>query len=139
MSSQLTVNTFTVFVLHSVPAPFVVIEAVGTPYNGSEYILTCIVTVDDSVDTNITTSSQWMMPPDTDTTDNTSSERVGELEHQHNLTFSPLRSGDSGEYTCNATITPEEEGAEFILGSLANETEDVTVQSKRLHSSGLFI
>ena len=117
------------------------IEAVGTPYNGSEYILTCIVTVNNSVDTNITISSQWMMPPGTDTTDNTISDssETEELEHQRNLTFSPLHSGDSGEYTCNATITPEEEGAEFILGSLANETEDVTVQSKRLYSSGLFI
>ena len=117
------------------------IEPVGTPYNGSEYILSCTVTVDDSVDTNITISSQWMMSPDTDTTDNTISDssETEELEHQHSLTFRPLRSGDSGVYTCTAAITPEEEGAEFILGSSANETEDVTVQSKRLHSSGLFI
>ena len=118
------------------------IEPVGTPYNGSEYNLTCTVTVDENVDTEITITSQWMMSPGTDTTDNTisdSSERVGELEQQRNLTFRPLRSEDSGEYTCNATITPEEEGAEFILGSSAEETEDVTVQSKRLHSSDFFI
>ena len=117
----------------SVPAPSVVIEAVGTPYNGSEYILTCIVRVDDSVDTDITTSSQWMLPTDTDTTDNMisdSSERVGEFEQQHNLTFRPLRSGDKGMYVCTAAISPEER-AKFIVGTLnASIATAITVQSK---------
>ena len=34
------------------------------PFNGTVYGLTCIVTVDDNVDTNIIISSQWILPTD---------------------------------------------------------------------------
>ena len=33
-------------------------------FNGTVYRLICIVTVDDSVDTNIIISSQWILPTD---------------------------------------------------------------------------
>ena len=108
------------------------IEAVGTPYNGSKYILTCVVIVDDSVDTDITISSQWMLPTDTDITDNTisdSSERVGAFEQRHNLTLRPLRSGDTGIYVCTAAINPEERPT-FIVETSSAYATAVTVQSK---------
>ena len=76
----------------AVPAPSVVIEEVGMPFKGSEYILSCIVTVDDSVDTGITISSQWQVPEDMHISDSTLSsdiETVGNLQ-RHNLIFRPL-------------------------------------------------
>ena len=112
----------------SVPAPSVVIEPVGTPYNGSEYILSCIVTVDDSVNTEITISSQWMVTNSTDNTISDGSE-TEELEHQHTLTFSPLRSEDSGVYTCNATITPNE-NMKFIVMASNNLTHHIQTEGE---------
>ena len=108
--------------LSAVPAPSVVIKEVGMPFNGSEYILSCIVTVDDSVDTAITISSQWQVPGDIN---DTISENT-ETEQQHNLIFRPLRSQDSGEYTCNTTISP----TEFVLQTTANNTTSVVVKSE---------
>ena len=113
---------------YTVPTPTVVIEAVGEPYNGSIYILTCVVRVDDSVNTNIAISSQWLNdtgPVVTENTISSNSEKTG-LEQRHNLTFSPLRSGDDGIYKCTATISPDD--GMFVTGSSHNFTTDVTVK-----------
>ena len=88
------------------------------------YGLICTVIVDDNVDTNITISSQWILPNDMD-----NDEIISELEQQHTLTFKPLRSEDNGTYTCNISITPDDED-EFIIGTSYNKTRDVIVQSK---------
>ena len=103
------------------------------PFNGSEYILSCIVTVDDSVNTDITISSHWLDYGDMDAAakDNVSNniESVGDLEQKHNLTFSPLRSQDDGMYTCTTTISPEENN-KFISQTTVANTTHVTVKSK---------
>ena len=95
------------------------------PFNGSEYILSCIVSVDDSVDTAITISSQWLVPGGIN---DTISENT-ETEQQHNLTFRPLRSQDRGEYTCTTTISPQEH-TEFVLQTTADNTTSVVVKGK---------
>ena len=84
-------------------------------FNGSVYGLTCIVTVDDNVDINTIISSQWILPTDMihHTISNTT-ESVSKLVHS--LTFTPLRSDDSGIYKCNTTISSES-GAEFITNA----------------------
>ena len=94
---------------HLVRTPSVVIEDAGVPVNGSEYILLCIVTVDDSVDTDIIILSQWllpateeMLPYDTLTYD---TETVGNMEQRNNLTFNPLLFHHEETYICNASVT----------------------------------
>ena len=114
--------------IHTVPEPSVDISDDGTPFNGSVYGLICTVTVDDNVDTNITISSQWILPNDMVNDEIISN--PSELEQQHTLTFEPLRSEDNGTYICNISITPEGEDDEFIIGTSYNETKDVIVQSK---------
>ena len=84
--------------------------------------------VDDSVNTIITISSQWLndtIPVVTENTISSNSEEMG-LEERHNLTFSPLRSEDDGMYNCIAIITPED--GMFVTGSSHNFTTDVTVK-----------
>ena len=67
------------------------------------------MTVDKSVNTDITISTQWLNDTGPVITDSTTiSNNSDNMEWQHNLTFSPLRSGDRGVYTCTATITPED-------------------------------
>ena len=102
------------------------------PFNGSEYVLSCTVSVNSSVDTDISISSQWVdsngMSVSAPTiTSNT--EGLGSLQQRTNLTFRPLRSEDDGIYTCNAVITPEQT-TDFIVEATATETYSVTVKSK---------
>ena len=109
------------------PAPSVVIEEVGMPFNGSEYILSCNVTVDHSVDTDINISSLWQ-PQDMNVTSVTT-ESLGKLEQQHILTFRPLRSQDGVEYTCTTTISPTEK-QEFVISATEDESETVVVKGE---------
>ena len=101
----------------------------GIPFNGSEYVLSCTVSVNSSVDTGISISSQWvnstgMLVSAPNVTNNTEG-----LQQRTNLTFRPLRSEDDGTYTCNATVTPEQM-TDFIVEATATETYSVTVKSK---------
>ena len=67
------------------------------------------MTVDKSVNTNITISSQWLNDTGLVITDSTTISNNSEnIKWQHNLTFSPLRSEDEGVYKCTATISPED-------------------------------
>ena len=114
----------------AVPPPSVVIEEVGMPFNGSEYILSCIVTVDDSVNTDIIISSQWLVPEEVIADDSVSytTETVGNLKQRNNMMFSPLFFHHEGMYTCNASVNALEN--EFIVGATANTAMSVVVYCK---------
>ena len=102
------------------------------PFNGSEYVLSCTVSVDSSVDTDTSISSQWvdsngMLVSGPYVSSNT--EELGDLQQWSNLTFRPLRSEDEGTYTCNTTITPKVM-ADFIVQASANTTKSTVVKSE---------
>ena len=103
-------------------------------FNSAVYGLTCIVTVDDNVDTNIIISSQWILPTDMihHIISNTT-EIVSELNLQHslqnNLTFTPLRSNDSGTYRCNTTISSEG-GDEYITNAYNISSHKIVVKGE---------
>ena len=99
-------------------------------FNGSVYGLICIVTVDDNVDTNIIISSQWILPTDMihHTISNTT-ESVLKLSLQQSLTFTPLRSDDSGIYKCNTTISSEG-GAEYITNAYNISSHEIVVKGE---------
>ena len=113
-----------------VPAPSVVIEEVGMPFNGSQYILSCNVTVDDSVDTAVNISSQWLLPLD-EVSNNT---EIREQQHNPQLIFRPLCSDDKGNYTCTTTISPTEHDM-FVHQVTAKNTEYVVVESEYIHTA----
>ena len=94
------------------------------------YGLTCIVTVDDNVDTNIIISSQWILPTDMiHYTISNTTESVSKLSLQNNLTFTPLRSDDSGIYKCNTTISSEG-GAEYITNTYNISSHRISVKGE---------
>ena len=97
------------------------------PFNGSQYILSCNVTVDDSVDTDINISSQWY--PQDMTVTSVTTESLGNLGQQHNLTFRPLRGQDNGKYTCTTTISPAE-NQKFVISATGNVSETVVVKGE---------
>ena len=118
------------FTFSAVPTPSVVIEEVGAPFNGLEYILTCIVAVDDSVNTDITISSEWLVPEEVIADDSVSytTETVGNLKQRKNMMFSPLLFYHEGMYTCNASVNAQEN--EFIVEATANTMITVVVYCK---------
>ena len=120
-------------VMCTVPVPSVVIEEVGMPFNGTQFILSCIVTVDNTVDTDINISSQWLENRATvmtgDTISISESSEGMDIVQIHNLTFNPLRSHDQGMYTCTAAVSATEEN-KFIRGTSADTTTTVTVGSE---------
>ena len=115
----------------AVPAPLVIIEEIGTPFNGSEFTLSCIVKVNKSVDTGINISTNWLLPMRQNDRETMFiiSQRVTELVGRHNLTFKPLRSQDSGQYVCNATISSQNRDS-YVAGNTAENSYNLAVQSE---------
>ena len=115
------------FLSLAVPAPLVTIEEAAIPFNGTEFNLTCTVTVDKSVDTEVNISTQWLLPSGKEGTISNVSERVSELEQLH-YPFRPLRSEDSGVYRCNAIFRPT--NGDFVKQSTASNYSLLVVRSK---------
>ena len=120
--------------LHSlaVPAPLVIIESIGTPFNGSEFTISCIVKVNKSVDTGINISTHWLLPMRQNDRETMFiiSERVAELVGRHNLTFKPLRSQDRGQYVCDATINPHNRDS-YVAENTTENSYNLAVQSEK--------
>ena len=94
--------------------------------------------VSHSVDTNISISTKWGIPvvdKQPETISNVS-KRVSELVGHHNLTFNPLRSQDSGQYECNATISPGH--GDTVAQNTAVKLHNLTVQSEEITIIDIF-
>ena len=129
---MLVINNYEYLHYHSVPVPSVVITETATPFNGTEFSLSCTVTVDQSVDTPVNISTHWLLPHYTDTPSTISSnmtEKISELQQLHNLTFRPLHSQDSGSYSCNATIISTKSN-QFVMDNTASNTYSLPVHSE---------
>ena len=114
---------------HSVPAPSVVITETATPFNGTEFSLSCTVTVDQSVDTSVNISTDWLLPHYTSAISSNMTERISELQQLHNLTFRPLHRNDIGFYSCNATVVSIESD-QFVMDNIASIIYSLLVHSE---------
>ena len=103
------------------------IEEAAIPFNGTNFNLTCTVTVDKSVDTEVNISTQWLLPSNKENTATISSVSA-QLEQLHYLTFRPLRSEDSGSYRCDAIVTPM--NGDFVKQNTASDDSLLVVRSK---------
>ena len=72
------------------------------------------MTVDDSVNTDITISSQWLVPETVIGDDSVtySNETVGNLEQRNAMMFNPVQFHHEGTYTCSASVNAQKN--EFI-------------------------
>ena len=118
------INGVIIFV---VPTPTIIIEEVGVPLLGFEYTLSCIVTVDDSVDTNITIVTEWRLPaaeiPGIVQT-------IDDLRQAHNLTFQSLQLQHEGNYTCTAVVYSILPVVDKIFSDDADQTIELAVDSE---------
>ena len=98
-------------------------------YTGTNVTLTCNIVLHDQVDSLVIGDVTWSGPRREITSDSLSGIAESSSPFQSMITFTPLNSGDAGDYTCEATVRPVE--AEFITMSLPGSgTGTVIVQGK---------
>ena len=104
-------------------------------YAGTNFNLTCTIELNTAVDTPVVVNINWrgpvMIPNGTRVV---ASEPTGTgARYRTILIFRPLNTSDSGNYTCEVTVSPSPE-SQFISGSTAGrDTLSVTVQGERIH------
>ena len=91
------------------------------PYNGTIFTLTGVVQLDQSVDTDITASGVWSTGD--------GPQETTSPPYPTNITFQPLASNSSGEYTLTVTVRPSD-NSQFIVGNSASTTYNLVVQRK---------
>ena len=103
-------------------------------YAGTNFNLTCTIQLITAVDTPVVINSTWHGPLVIPAGPRVvASEPTGTgARYQTILMFRPLNTSDSGNYTCEATVSPSPE-SQFISASTAGrDTLSVTVQGKGL-------
>ena len=123
------------FVVPAVPPPSVSVTNSSGTYAGTNFTLTCTIELRTAVDTQVVVNSTWRGPVGIPTgTRVVSSSPTGTgARYQTILMFRPLNTSDSGNYTCEATVSPSPE-SQFISGSTAgSDTLPVTVQGEIIH------
>ena len=121
--------------LYTVPPPSVVLiqdPNINQLYPTDSLVLTCVIELIPEVDSYVTINSQWR--GHSSLTDSERRVIVSELEgvqltYHTTVTFTTLKSSDSGSYICSATVSPLSEN---ILGSQSTE-KSITI------SVGMFI
>ena len=93
-------------------------------------VLTCVIELIPEVDSYVTINSQWR--GHSSLTDSERRVMVSELEGLHlkyntSVTFSTLRSSDSGSYICSAAVTPQESNSNLIQSNQAQGTISISV------------
>ena len=92
-------------------------------------VLTCVIDLIPEVDSYVTVNSQWS--GHSSLTDRERRVIVSDLEgvrltYNTSVTFSTLKSSDSGTYTCSATVTPVRE-RNLIESQTVDETISISV------------
>ena len=122
------------FVVPAVPPPSVSVTNSSGTYVGTNFTLTCTIELRTAVDTPVVVNSTWHGPVIPTGARVVASEPTGTgARYQTVLMFRPLNASDSGNYTCEVTVSPFPE-SQFITASTAGRgTLSVTVQGEIIH------
>ena len=121
--------------LSTVPAPNVSVsdgKTSGAVIQGTALVLSCSVLVHNAVNTDFTVSITWSSDPIVALNGQraTVSETKGSgQEYGSSATIRPVNTSDSANYTCTASILPNEISS-VIASNESEHTVDITVQSK---------
>ena len=121
------------FVIPAVPPPSVSVTNSSGTYAGTNFNVTCTIELNTAVDTPVVINSTWRGPVMIPTgTRVVASELTGiGARYQTILMFRPLNTSDSGNYTCEVTVSPSPE-SQFIIASTAGRgTLSIAVQGER--------
>ena len=116
----------------TVPPPSVNVTNSSGTYAGTNFNLTCTIEPNPAVDTPVVVNSTWQGPVVIPTgTRVTASEPIGTGAGY--LMFHPLNTSDSGNYTCEATVSPSPESQFITASTPGSGTLFVAVEGKRTH------
>ena len=126
-----------------VPQPtLAIVPNLQPTYNGTNFSLTCILTLNDAVDTPVSVEGMWMRGSDIlQTSDDSCIEvldtTVVDSTYEVTLSFKPLgnETRDGGSYTCNATVEPQPDSAnaQFVQGNSGLREYELLVDGKLVY------
>ena len=99
----------------------------GPLYTGTNVTLTCNIVLNDLVDSPVIVNVAWTGPGGEITSIELSGIAESSSPFQATLTFAPLNSSDDGNYTCEATVSPDD-GDFITMSPPGSGTGTVTVQ-----------
>ena len=99
-------------------------------YTTDSLTLTCIVEIDPAIDTRVAITSQWSGHPSL--TNEGRRVAVSELEgvspsYTSVVTFTTLKSVDSGSYICSARIVPQENHGTLLPSNRSSDAVNINV------------
>ena len=123
--------------LHTVPQPTVSITPnhTGILYAGTPLTLTCSIQLNPAVDTTVMVTRMWR-GPGSQVVSNSWRVTVSNLLkrstllYETTIEFVPLSTIDSGDYECEATVTPDPQSQFVIMSTRGSDTHTIIVQSE---------
>ena len=121
--------------LSTVPPPSVSVTNSSGTYAGTNFNLTCTIELNTAVDTPVVVNSTWHGPVVIlSGTRVVASEPTGNgTRYQTTLMFRPLNTSNSGNYTCEVTVSPSPESQFITASTPGSGTLFVGVEGKRTH------
>ena len=126
-----------------VPQPtLAIVPNLQPAYNGTSFSLTCIITLDDAIDTSVNVEGMWMKGSDIlqtsgDSCIDVSDTTAVDSAYEVTLSFNPLgnETRDGGNYTCSATFEPQPDSvnAQFVQGNSALREYELLVDGKLVY------
>ena len=121
----------------TVPPPTVSVtfNRTGILYAGTPLTLTCSIQLNPAVDTTVVVTRMWS-GPGSQTVSNSSHITVSNLVESSSLIyettieFVPLSTTDSGNYKCEATVSPDPPSRLIIRSKTSRDSHSVTVQGE---------
>ena len=105
-----------------VPPPSVsVLDPPAIPYNGTVFTITGVVLLDQHVDTDVTASGMWSGVG--------GSQETISPPYPTSLTFQPLATNSSGEYTLTVSVRPSDDSP-YIVGNSGSTSYNLVVRRK---------
>ena len=123
--------------LYTVPQPTVSITPnhSGVLYAGTPLTLTCSIQLNPAVDTTVMATRMWR-GPGSQVVSNSSRVTVSNLlkrltfVYETTIEFDLLSTTDSGNYECEATVTPDPQSQFVIMSTTGSDTHTIIVQSE---------
>ena len=126
---------FCFFITVSPPTISITSNRTGVLYAGTPLTLTCSIQLNPAVDTTVMVTRMWRGPA-SQVVSNSSHVTVSNLVersallYETTIQFSPLNTTDSGNYECEATVTPDPQSQFIIMSTRGSDTHTVTVQGE---------
>ncbi len=96
-----------------------------TLYTGEDVTLTCDITLDPAVDSEVAVTASWTRSGGPITAG--VSDITGSGPYQSTLTLSSLTTSDSGDYTCTASVSPDPPSPFLLASEVATDIHMATV------------